>query len=53
MGSVIGMGPLLITAILALPALALALVPFHDETGATDTRNGLAGLRTRETLAPA
>ncbi|MGW0482393.1 SdpI family protein [Nonomuraea sp. NPDC003214] len=45
------MGPVLMTAILTLPALALLLVPFHDESGATDSRNGLAGLRTRETLA--
>ncbi|MEV4219655.1 SdpI family protein [Nonomuraea sp. NPDC049725] len=45
------MGPVLMTAILTLPALALLLVPFHDESGAADSRNGLAGLRTRETLA--
>ncbi len=46
-----GMGPILMTAILTLPALAVLLIPFHDESGAADTRNSLAGLRTRETLA--
>ncbi|GAA4517052.1 MULTISPECIES: SdpI family protein [Nonomuraea] len=45
------MGPILINAILTAPALALLLIPFHDESGAVDSRNGLAGLRTRETLA--
>ncbi|MFG1944615.1 SdpI family protein [Nonomuraea sp. NPDC048826] len=45
------MGPILITAILTAPVLLLLLIPFHDESGAVDSRNGLAGLRTRETLA--
>ncbi|MER6949561.1 SdpI family protein [Nonomuraea sp. NPDC000554] len=39
------------TSLLALPALALLLIPFHDESGAVDTRNRLLGLRTRHTLA--
>lgn len=46
------MGPILITSILTLPTLLLlAFVPFYDETGAFDSRNGMAGLRTKETLA--
>lgn len=45
------MGPIIMNAILTVPALALLLIPFHDESGAVDSRNGLAGLRTRETLA--
>ncbi|MDA0634103.1 SdpI family protein [Nonomuraea sp. MCN248] len=45
------MGPILISAILTVPVLLLLLIPFHDESGNVDGRNGLAGLRTRETLA--
>ncbi|MEV0754070.1 SdpI family protein [Streptosporangium sp. NPDC050280] len=45
------MDPVIMTSVLTLPALALLLIPFHDESGATDTRNQLAGLRTRQTLA--
>lgn len=39
------------TSLLALPTLALLLIPFHEESGAVDTRNRLSGLRTRHTLA--
>ncbi|MGI5270736.1 SdpI family protein [Nonomuraea sp. CA-218870] len=45
------MGPILMSAILTAPVLPLLLIPFHDESGAVDGRNGLAGTRTRETLA--
>src|SRR5690606_25286737 len=46
------MGPILSTSILTLPTLLLlAFVPFYDETGSFDSRNGMAGLRTQETLA--
>ncbi|MEU8378226.1 SdpI family protein [Streptosporangium sp. NPDC048865] len=45
------MEPVIIASVLTLPALALLLIPFHDESGATDTRDHLAGLRTRQTLA--
>jgi hypothetical protein len=45
------MGPILITSLLTVPALAVLLVSFNDESGAVDTRNRLSGLRTRETLA--
>ncbi|WP_336209065.1 SdpI family protein [Nonomuraea sp. LPB2021202275-12-8] len=45
------MGSILMTAILTLPALALLIIPLYDESGAVDSRNGLAGLRTRQTLA--
>ncbi|MDF2709363.1 MAG: hypothetical protein K0R62_5015 [Nonomuraea muscovyensis] len=45
------MGSVLVTSLLTLPALALLLIPFHDESGAVDTRNRLFGLRTRQTLA--
>ncbi|MEV0591483.1 SdpI family protein [Nonomuraea cavernae] len=45
------MGPVFVTSLLMLPSLALVLIPFHDESGAVDTRNRLSGFRTRETLA--
>ncbi|MEU4539143.1 SdpI family protein [Streptosporangium sp. NPDC023825] len=45
------MEPVIVASVLTLPALALLLIPFHDESGAADTRNHLAGFRTRQTLA--
>lgn len=42
------MGPVLVTSLLTLPALAVLLIPFDDESG---TRNQLSGARTRQTLA--
>ncbi|RJL35849.1 SdpI family protein [Bailinhaonella thermotolerans] len=45
------MSPVFVVSLLTLPMLALLLIPFHDESGAVDTRNRLAGMRTRQTLA--
>ncbi|MFI7615882.1 hypothetical protein ACIBP6_32155 [Nonomuraea terrae] len=45
------MGPVFMTSLLSLPAVALLLISFHDESGTVDTRNKLSGFRTRHTLA--
>ncbi|MFC4113821.1 SdpI family protein [Nonomuraea zeae] len=45
------MSPLIVTSILTVPGLLLLLIPAHDESGAFDTRNGVVGIRTRQTMA--